>query len=189
MDLSSMMAEAAEELASSIAPSQDDLLKISNLAVKQEDLEQMILDAEARVADLKGRYAYVSEVELPKAMEAVGMASFKLSNGSSISIEKHLFCGITEENQPKAFGWLEKTGNEGIIKNEFKLNFGKGQDVEAKKLTDILNENGLSFAQKRAVHWQTLKAFVRRQLADSKPIPTDLFSIVEKNVATIKKPK
>jgi hypothetical protein len=112
-----------------------------------------------------------------------------LLDKSTVRIKEDVYAGITEENREAAFEWLETTDNDGIIKNEVKCAFGKGQDEQAKQLLELLEKNGHSFTNTRNVHPQTLKAFVREQLKEGLPIPTDLFSVHVKKVAEITAPK
>ena len=179
------MSNDSEELRSQ-APSDEQLKSISELAVEQSRLESEVEEAEVALKEKNELLRLVSEVRLPAAMEAVNMDSFRLKDGRSITIKEHVAAAITKEHEPAAFAWLEKTGNEGIIKNEFSIPFGKGQNDEAEELERVLEERGVSYSKHRGVHHSTLKAFVKKQLESGSPIPVDLFSIFVKKVATIK---
>lgn len=188
MELSDMMAQDAEEQKFK-APSDADIMAVSELANKQLELEAEVIRAEENLKLRKEELARIREVDLPNALESFGLTEIKLTNGSSISIKEEVYCGITEENRDGAYKWLEQTGNDGIIKNEVKCPFGKGQDADAKQLLDLLSERGFSFTNARTIHSQTLKAFVKRQMEDGKSVPEDLFSIHVKKIANIKQPK
>lgn len=203
-DLSSMMADAASQLVK--APSNDDLLKISQLANEQVALETRysentlgkvgkfladngiilsVPELEALLKSAKEDLAKIREYDLPNALDAVGLSEFKLLDGTLVSVKEDVFASISEENRDAAFKWLEDTDNDGIIKNEFKLPFGKGQDDEAKALQKILDEFGYSYSNSRSVHYQTLKAFVKQRLEAGEPIPLDTFSVYVKKISKI----
>ena len=186
--LQEMMGDAAEQAMR--LPSDDGLRIVADLVNEQLRLEQLVADQELALRDLKSQLMKVSEVDLPSALEALGVASVTLSNGGGcVTIKESVFAGIAEKNKEAAFDWLEATDNDGIIDNAVECNFGKGQDSEAQKLTELLSSQGYSFTNSRSVHPQTLKAFVRKQLEEGLPIPVDVFSIHVKKTALIGLPK
>ena len=186
--VTSMMASDAMDQTLRL-PSDDELKTVGELANEQLRLEKSLAEQELLLKELKEQLTQVREFSLPAALEAFGMTSVTLRDGSKINIKQDVYAGITEENREAAFEWLEATDNEGLIKNEVKLPFGKGQDAEAKKLTELLSSQGYSFINSRTVHSQTLKAFIRKQLEDGLPVPMDIFSVHVKNIASITLPK
>lgn len=201
MDLVSMMEDASSS--KRFGKIDDEGLKsVGSLADEQYKLEfrednsnvEMLAAMDLSVPELeealklrKVTLQTIKESSLPNALEAFGLSEVKLLDGSKVTVKDEVYSAITEENKPAAFSWLEKTGNDGIIKNEFKVPFGKGQDSEAKELESILREHGISYSSSRSIHYQTLRAFVKQQLEGGKPIPSDIFSIHVKKVATIKR--
>lgn len=171
------------------APSNEDLSQIAALANQQLELEKEIANDEEALAEKKRKLGLLSEVDIPNLLQKFGMSMFKLIDGSIVDIKINLVCGITEVNKPAAFAWLAETGNDGLIKNEFKLPFGRGQDEEARDLQVFLESAGFSYTNTRNVHHSTLKAFVKKRLADGLEIPVDLFSVFEKKVAVVVPPK
>lgn len=188
MDLSQLMADDSAKQAVRL-PSDDELKTVGELANEQLRLEKSLAEQELLLKELKEQLTQVREFSLPAALEAFGMTSVTLRDGSKINIKQDVYAGITEENREAAFEWLEATDNDGLIKNEVKLPFGKGQDAEASKLTELLSSQGYSFINSRTVHPQTLKAFIRKQLEDGLPVPMDIFSVHVKNIASITLPK
>jgi hypothetical protein len=171
------------------APTDEDLKTVGELAHEQLRLEKLLEEQEEVLRTIKDQLTDVREFKLPNAVEKFGFSEFKLKDGSSVTIKEEVYAGITDENKPAAFEWLAKTGNDGLIKNEVKCPFGKGQDQEAKLLVDLLNNHGYSFTNSRTIHPQTLKAFVKHQMEDGKAVPMDIFSIHVKKIANIKQPK
>ena len=186
-ELSDMMAQDAAQTRR--APNDEDLKVVSDLANEQLRLENEVEEQGAKLKALNEQLAKVREFDLPSALEKFGLLSITLLDKSKIVIKEDVYAGITEENREKAFEWLEVTGNDGILKNEVKVPFGKGQDAEAQELVTLLTERGVSFTNVRDVHPQTLRAFIRRQMEDGLPVPSDIFSIHIKKVASIVLPK
>ena len=65
----------------------DDLKSISALAKDLNDLEAQIEEQQDVLNDLKNKYRQISEEDLPSKLEEVGMSEFKLSDGTSISVD------------------------------------------------------------------------------------------------------
>ncbi len=185
-DLNDVMAQDAEERVGIAVPKDEDLLTISQLAHEQLRLEDEVEQAEERLKDLKDQLRAIERGKLPEALAKFRLTKFEIEGGGEVSVKDDVYAGITVENQPKAFAWLERSGNDDLIKNEISLNFGKGQDAESQALVDTLTEQGYSFQRKRSVHPQTLKAFVRHALEEGVAIPFDTFSIHVDKVAKIK---
>lgn len=170
-------------------PSDGALAAVSQLANEQLRLEELLARKEEELRTVSAALTKVREFDLPNAMEALGLASFSLLDGNVVGIREEVYASITEEHRAQAFEWLENTSNEGIIKHEVKVPFGKGQDADSRELVSILTEKGYSFSDTRSVHPQTLKSFVRHQLADALPIPLDLFGVHLKRISKIEKSK
>jgi len=178
-----MAADAAEQAVR--LPKDELVASISAMANQQIDLERQVEYAELALEELRGRLSKIRDFDLPSAMEQAGTSLIKLLDGSILEVKEDVYAGITEEHRTAAFAWLEQTGNDGLIKNAVSCNFGKGQDAEARELQALLESNGYSYSANRSVHPQTLKAFVRRRLADGELIPADVFSIHVKRSAKI----
>lgn len=187
MDLSDLMEQASEDAFH--APTDAEISSIVSLAEEQLRLESLLAEQTAELALTQESLNKIQQFDLPSALERLGMAQFKLVDGSFVTVKEEIYAGITEENKPKAFAWLKATKNDGIIKNEIKVPFGKGQDDEAELLIVALNKFGFSYTNNKSVHPQTLKAFVKGRLENAEPVPTDIFSVHTKKIATIGTPK
>lgn len=177
-----------EELSSSIVPADDKIKAIADLAADQVRLESDVREASARLKSLEAQLAVIQKKELPLAMAAAGMKSFELADGTEIKIKPEVYASITEQNAAEAFEWLEANGHGGIIKQEVKVPFGKGQNEQA---LELLAELRLKFAgaeSKRTVHSSTLKAFAKEQLAKpetSSLLPRALFGVFEETISKV----
>jgi len=128
----------------------------------------------------------ITEEVIPNYMRELGLSEIKLANGAKVSVKDQIFASIKKENQHLAFKWLRDNGHDSLIKNEFKINFGKGEDERASTLKKILEDAGYDFKEKEEVHWQTLRAFVREQLENGVQLPEEAFSVHVVPTAVIK---
>lgn len=165
--------------------SDDKLRGISALANKQLSLERDIAQLEEKTDKLKQEYRNLQENLLPSAMLEVGLSSFKLSDGTAISIDTFYAAKIPEEHQFRAFKWLRDTGNESIIKREVKMLFGKGEDAKANLAVRALKAMNLEPADKSSVHPMTLKSFVREKIESGEEFPQELFGVFVGNRAKL----
>ena len=187
-DIASLMAEDAAEQGVRI-PRDEKLANVADLANEQLRLEAAVVEQEKVLKELREALANVQEFELPNALEALGLASVSLKDGSRVSVKENVHTSIKEENKAACFEWCLATGNDGLIKNEIKLPFGKNQDADADEAAAFLTEKGYSFTQAKSIHPSTLKAFVTHSLEDGLPIPMDLFSVFIQKTSRVERPK
>lgn len=183
--LSAALKDSAE-----IKADDNSLMTISNLAMRQLSLAGQIEDAEERLKELNAQFKQISEMDLPNAMLELGMRSFKLEDGASISVEKFYGASIKVENRPLAYAWLEENGHGPLIKTDVVIPFGKGTEAraDAKELMEDLKSEGFDVALEESVHHSTLKAFAKEQLEAGTPLP-DLFTVFVGEKAKITLPK
>jgi hypothetical protein len=82
-----------------------------------------------------------------------------------------------KEKEVEAFGWLEENGHGDLIKNIVSVRFGKGENDNASRLIEDLEQNGLTPDQKRKVEPMTLNAFLGEQIKTGKDVPTETFGV------------
>lgn len=171
-----------------LAPSDEQLDTVSKIADQQLALERDIEQLAEELRVKKNLYVKVSQEDLPDAMSAMGMSSFKLSNGASIDIKKGVDASIRVADKPLAYDWLRENGHGAIIKNEFKVPFGAGQDAQAEQLDKFLHQIDADFNAAISIHTQTLRAWARTQLEEGNPIP-ETIKVYEYSVAKVTPPR
>lgn len=148
-------------------PTDEEIKTISGLVARQCRLEDE-LEALQKLAREKGNELNKMQFEtLPEAMLNAGCSSYTDANGNVVGIKEDIKAGMTEKTKPWCFGWLRKTNNGDLIRNEFKITYGVGQDDDAKSLVDTLKEQGQDFNQKEYVHPRTLPAFCRSHMEEN----------------------
>ena len=167
----------------------DILARLSAMADLLVDQELKVIRAEEALKKEQGLLTRMIERDLPNLMEEAEQTEVVTRSGLRIKIGKKTHAHISEANRAKAHKWLEEHGQEKIIKQEFNIVFGKGdEDWAAKFERDCaLRKRPLHLKRKKAVHGGTLGKFVRETLEAGDPdqIPHDLFGIHSKIEADV----
>lgn len=181
-----MMEEAAAADISEI--DEDGLRNLTSLAEELHDLrERLIPEAEAALQRLKDRDRQLSEDAIPEAMDDIGVASFRLKDGSEIKVVPDLFVSIRDS--VRALGWLRDNGHEGIIKHVVSASFGRGEEERAHEVVRMLEEAGVSPEDKETVAPQTLRKWAKDQLGEGHEVPEALFKLFEFRKTKITTPR
>jgi transcriptional regulator of NAD metabolism len=170
-------------------PSDASLNRVKSLVYLQLDLEDQIKSLDAQLETAKAALIQVQEVDLPSALQEYGMAEIKMDDDTRITVKQEYYATIKEEKRGEAFGWLISNGHADLIKHDVTTSFTKGQDDEARRVMELLEENNVNYVDKKHVHPQTLRAFVREQVEAGNPIPLETFSVHIRQVAKIKREK
>jgi hypothetical protein len=131
---------------------------------------------EEELSTVKEFVRRLEEEDIPLAMQELGVDELKLVTGEKVSIKHDVYASLTSESKPAAYNWLEANGFGGLIKTNVSVEFGKGQIEGAESLAEDLQSRGLPVSLGRDVHAQTLKAFLREQLANGSNVPLELFN-------------
>lgn len=150
----------------------DDMASLARALV---DADAAVEDADQALKDAKERARVLREETIPSAMQELGLEELKLATGQKLSIKQEVYASIPAANKNAAFRWLNDNGFGGLIKIEVEASFGKGEQDAAVALYQELNIRGLTASFNQGVHAQTLKAFLKEQLAQGTNVPLDLF--------------
>lgn len=152
-----------------------DLKEISSLAEMMIELEHDIEKKETELSSIKERYRVVKEETIPCAMQEIGLESITLTTGEKLTVQQEVYASIPVANRAEAYDWLDEHGFGGLIKTSIEAAFDRGEAERAAEILQLLQEHGVSAAMAQTVHAQTLKAFIKEQLAAGTDIPLDLF--------------
>jgi hypothetical protein len=150
------------------------LEQINELVAKLVELEEQIEADEKSLQELKNAHKLISESHLPDLFDQAGLTEIKASNGKIIKLTE-FYVGDTKN--PEALRWLEENHLDTIIKNTFTINFGRGEESEARKLESELETLGLPFQRKEAIHPSTLKSFINEQVEQNPDFPQLIFNV------------
>ena len=153
--------------------------EVSFWAKEQVLREEKVAKLKEALKEAEKELREVSEERLPEAMEEVGMEKFLLSNGTWVRIETFYSgrIGKSEKEQEAAFTWLRENNHEDLIKNVVSVQFGRGEDDKADNLISDLSKQGHYSHTRKWVEPMTLKAFIKEQVSQGKPIPFDTFNV------------
>lgn len=150
--------------------------EMSSLASALVDADVGIEQAEEALKQAKERARVLREETIPSAMQELGLESLVLSTGQKLSVQQEVYASIPSGGKPAAFQWLNDNGFGGLIKVEVSTLFGKGEQESAVELYKELTGRGLEMDLQENVHAQTLKAFLKEQLAKGNAdLPLELF--------------
>lgn len=148
---------------------------ISEMAKALVDAEELVNSAEYVLKQAKERFRYLQEETIPAAMQELGLESLTLTTGEKLKVKQEVYASLTAANKPAAFQWLEEHDFGGLIKVEVSVQYGKGELEDAVELKEKLSQQGINAEMSQDVNAQTLKAFLREQIAKGAPIPLELF--------------
>lgn len=166
-----------EQDAKTVLPSDAGLAKVAELASLVIRLETDIAEREADINTIKERLRQVQESLLPEAMATIGVAEFKLEDGSKVTVKPFYSAKIGDDNREVCHTWLRDHGFTELIKHEIVVQVNRGKDDQAKQLAKVANELQLPFVDKEGVHPSTLTAFVKEQVEKGSDLPLEQFKV------------
>ncbi len=96
-----------------------------------------------------------------------------------------------ESKQAVAFAWLKASGNDGLVKREVTVKYGRDSVEWADQLVQRLEEWGVSdhgvVEQDWSIHHQTLVSFLRNELREGREVPLESFGAFVQRRAVIKR--
>lgn len=179
-------------VAAEVGASDETLKSISALAKAQFDQAVRVADLQDQLKTANELLTKISTIDLPEAMRAAGMESFKTTDGLEINVKGEVKVGIPDTRKEEAYKWLRDNGYGGLIKADVDVTFGRDEVKKADKLIEQLTKKGYSVTFNQGVHYQTLRSFVKERMEDTEsktPFPLDLFGAFPYTVATVKPTK
>lgn len=149
--------------------------------LQQQRIEQ--LKAETKEAEEELRR--LTDDVLPSLFAELQLQSFKLEDGSEITVRQTYSASPSVENRPKVYEWLRDNGFGDIIKNTVFCTFGRDEDEKARQFYATVEQAGLVAESKTEVHPMTLRAFVRERVEAGEEFPMELFGAWVGQRATI----
>jgi hypothetical protein len=191
------MSEIDDFLSQAVTRDKSDLDDVSNegvrtiaeLATAVQKYNNQLADLESQTKAVKENLRKITDEDLPDMLFSLGVKSFKLEDGSEVSVKQTYGAHIKVDNKPEAHQWLRDNGFDDIIKNTVSCEFKRGEDSSANDFMEMASQMGLTPAQKTDVHPMTLKGFVKERIEAGGDFPQELFGVFTGNRATIKRGK
>lgn len=173
------------------APGANILAMIAAEAVNQKRAEAEVARLEEELKKAQAELRNIKEHVIPRLMDDASQVRVTTKDGITVEVEEKLRGSIPESSAEAALSYLEEHGAGAIIKRQFIIEFGKGDEAWAKKFAADLakRKRPLLAKTKRAVHPQTLLAYLREQLEAGEAVPLEVFGVYRQRSSKISLPK
>jgi hypothetical protein len=194
VDLYSEMAADAEAEAAAI-PDDERLKSVAEMVERVRAIDRELMNFAEKVKILGDERKILVTEKIPDSLHVAGLSLIQMTDGSEVEVGTKVYASISEENRVAAHEWLRANGFAELIKNQFTVPFGKGEEERADALEAALLEAEIAFQRKEVVNPQTLGAFVREQIGREKQgrgpfaAPREVFGIYEEGTTKIVPPK
>lgn len=152
-----------------------ELSELKGLIDALVDADADVEKAENLLKASKEKARLLREETIPGVMMEMELDEVKLDTGEKVSIKQDVYASIPKASTGAAYEWLDKNGFGGMIKTDVSVSYGRGDLEAAVDLRNDLADKGLEVDMSQSVNAQTLKAFLREQIAKGCEIPLDLF--------------
>lgn len=160
------------------AVADDDALKRLATLAEQLLLAQFTAaQLDAQLAKQEEAMRRLSEEDIPQLLKECGLSEVKLADGTKVTVNSELECSISEERAAAAMAWLRDKNLGGVIKTLVAVQFGKGDEEQARAVYRLLLEQHVPVELKETVHPQTLKAALKAEREAGRDVPVDTFAL------------
>ena len=176
-----------------VEPSDEAIRRLGGLIAQMGQLEIEIEDIEADVKTKKEKLRLYKEKIVPELMTELGMKGFTTNAGIQVMVEDELRVSFPKDPEKRraAFDFLKATGNDGIVKREFKIQYGRDSTEWAEKFALALEEMDIrehaEVQQEDTIHYQTLKKFINDLSKAGIEVPLESFGAFFQTTAKIKR--
>ncbi len=147
---------------------------VGELGMRAKHVEDEIKTLEKMLDDKRKELRDIVEGDLVAALDEAGIPSFELMDGSKIQIREDLYMSIPQKNKVEAANWLCQNGLGSLVKEDVVVHLQKG-DPRADNLRKMLIARGFdSFDSAPAMNTTSVKAAVRKLLADGANVPLEM---------------
>lgn len=157
---------------------------VTELALKRRERA----DLEARLKIAQDEENTLARIRIPELVDDLGLAGkIETKSGLKITIKKVVKASITDARRDAVVKWFDDNGLGLMIKDEFSLKLGRGEDAQkmANAVRKSLDKLTAPYKNKKNVHNSTLVAFIKERDAAGDPVPDDLLGVYRYNEAKI----
>lgn len=165
--------------------------EMAQLVLKEEDLEEQLKECKRELKNYQ-------ENLVPELMSEIGLTELVTAGGLRVEMKEEVRAAFPkegDERRPIAFAYLERTGNDGIVKNVVGVSLGRDSAAAAKAIAEAISsvvsalKISASVEQTLSIHHQTLVKFLKDQLRDGAEVPMEAFGAFVQRFARIKRGK
>ena len=159
-----------------------DLTTVRRKAVELRDSYLLKTDLENQLKELNGKITDIERKDLPDLFSKAGIRSVEVEadgNHPGFMAERTTVytAKIPDERRMEAFQWLEGQGHGDLVKSIIQITFGMQEHEARLAVMKLLSDNGIEFWNNESIHWQTLRAFVKREVQAGRIVPQDLLGV------------
>lgn len=176
-------------------PDEDSMRRLTRLVLEMGQLEMREHDLTQELESVQKQLKSYQENLVPSLMAEIGIKTLETKSGIVVELRDEVRASFPkdEEKRQRAFAYLEQTGDDGLIKREFSVRYGRDSIAWAKQFAQWLEETGVkehaTVEEDWSINHQTLLAYLRRQLRDGADVPLDAFGSFVQSFAKIKRGK
>ena len=143
-----------------------------------KELSDLIKDKDAEIARLQEQEKELSLVTIPRMMESLGIDELGFANGCKVSLKEEIFASIRKDLMPSVVAWLREKNMAGMVKTECFI---------PPEQAAVARAASIPVTESHSIHHQTLKSFVKEQMALDPTFPKDMFGVSQRDVAVMKR--
>jgi hypothetical protein len=174
-----------EELFDTIAAEPEEVVDLTVVRHKAVELRDEYLrktDLETRLKGIQSKINNIERKELPDLFSKAKISSVTVDSDGNhpgfVAERGTVYTAkIPDEKRMEAFQWFEQQGHGDLIKSMINIVFGMQEHEERLRVMKLLSDNRVEYYTNESIHYQTLKAFVKRELQAGKILPSDLLGV------------
>ena len=169
------------------AITKDDLNNITLLTAAVVSNEKAVADLEEKLKEAKKKLRKVQEFDLPDAMLACNMETFKTVDGLTVTVKETLTASISAKNKPLAAKWLLANDLGALVKEDVIIGFDNDSSDDVQFLLKLLTQNGITNIKTcDTINTTTVKSALKELLEQGKEVPLELFGAYFYRKAVVK---
>lgn len=168
------------------------LASLTAMLKREAELAHEITELESGLKDLKAEQRKLVEVTIPELLADAQLDELKLADGTKVTVKENLRVSTTGKWRDPINEFLERTGQEDLIRNELTLAFPADADELVDEAIESLRDFGLlpeNHKRNRYVNAQSFAALLREMLRDGEEVPLDDLGAHVQKFADITRPK
>jgi len=175
------------------ALSEDSMKRLNRLVLQMGQLEVQREELEEQLEEVQKQLREYQENLIPALMQEVGTDLYRTKGGITVELKEEVRASFPKDEQKRtrAFQFLEQSGDDGIIKREFRIRYGRDSIQWANKLHDELEKLGVkehaTVDEDWSINHQTLLGYLRGKLREGANVPLQDFGAFVQSFAKIKR--
>lgn len=166
-----------------------DLQRLAALVHQLDDADTEVERLEAKLKTANAAARQLREQAIPELMDSLGLRDCSTSDGLRVRVQDEVRASLPKdpERREAALNYVENSGNGGLVKRKFVIEFSRDDEDWAEKFErDLaLRKRPLNVVRTKDIHHQTLLAFLREQLREGEPVPMAAFGAFVQRVARV----